>query len=207
MIPSLFSLRLSTLSVLLRFITCAMYVTPVWSKTSAQAARSVRVGIRTRRSFPRRSSVRRAPRRGRLSNARTLSKSAALGPWWCGCAPLLLCGAEDAGGTGWRVVTPPVAEDVMIGTCWPDGLSGFVSGAAAAARFARGMYGVYVVWSDVVGCFGGGGSGPVRTGGGGRLETGKAGEPGSVEGGGFGDIGGVDGFELVGVAPPGTTSG
>lgn len=72
---------------------------------------------------------------------------------------------EALAGTGCRVVTPPCEEDVMIGMCWPASDNGFgVTGALVAPRRARGTYGVYVVWSPVGGCRGGGRIGPARAG-------------------------------------------
>ena len=81
----------------------------------------------TRRSLPLRSSVRRAPNRGNVSNARTLSNRAALGPSsYRPGAPFIPTGSVLAGpGAGCRVVTPPCELDVMIGTGWPLAESGF----------------------------------------------------------------------------------
>lgn len=53
----------------------------------------------------------------------------------------------------------------MIGTCWPVGERGLTTAAAGVALPRRdfGTYGVYVVWTPtVVGCRGGGRTGPGR---------------------------------------------
>jgi hypothetical protein len=73
-------------------------------------------------------------------------------------------------------VTPPAALLANVGTTCPLGASGLPSDLAAAIRFARGTYGVYVVVAtgtgipatpaNAAGCCGGGGRGPVRIGGG-----------------------------------------
>lgn len=67
-------------------------------------------------------------------------------------------------GAGCRVVTPPALLLVISGTVGVGGAAGVPS----VLRLLRGTYGVYVVWGPVGGCRGGGGSGPTRTGGGGR---------------------------------------
>ena len=159
----------------------------------------------TRISLPLKSNVLSAPRRGNASNARTLSSSAALGPWPCGV------GDVNGGGTGCRAVTPPCADDVISGICCPLGDSGFAvpgfapAAAAAAARRARGMYGVYVVCGAAEGCRGGGRMGPGRGGG-----MGSSGEEGlrGVEGGERKDCG-EDGLVTVeaGPFPTGKRSG
>lgn len=56
---------------------------------------------------------------------------------------------------------------MIIGICCPDGDRGLTVGAA---RLDLGMYGVYVVCGCVDGCFGGGGRGPERVGGGSGLK-------------------------------------
>ena len=97
----------------------------------------------TRRSLPLRSSVRSAPNRGNVSNARTLSNNAALGPSsrrpGAPFTPTPSVLARP--GAGCRVVTPPCELDVMIGTGWPVAESGF-GGCVAPVRFDRGIYGV-----------------------------------------------------------------
>lgn len=132
-------------------------------------------------SLPLKSSVRSSPKRGNPSNSRIFALSAALGAW----ALSFGAGACKPPGAGWRIVTPPCADDVTIGTCFPFGLRG--SGArvaycncravavapveaAATARRARGIYGVYVVCKGAfAGCTGGGGIGPCRGGGSGSV--------------------------------------
>lgn len=75
-------------------------------------------------------------------------------------------------------MTPPWAEEVIIGICCPLGesglaLTGVAPTAAAAALRARGIYGVYVVCGPAAGCRGGGNMGPKRSGGaGGRIGEG-----------------------------------
>lgn len=102
----------------------------------------------------------------------------------------------------------------MIGMGWPVGDSGFGVGGGRPPRRARGTYGVYVVWSPVVGCRGGGRMGPARAG----ADIGGTGERG-VPGGESGrlsteDVGedvveevGVPAKEGVGDDVAGTTSG
>lgn len=85
----------------------------------------------TLRSFPLRSNVLNAPTRGKLSSARTLSKSAALGPASCrglAWSPLDRC-VLVTGLTGCLVVTPPCDEDVIIGIGCPLADHGLVLGA------------------------------------------------------------------------------
>ena len=100
------------------------------------AVKTQALKARTRMSFPLRSNVLNAPSLGNASNARTLSNSAALGPWpWC-CWGLGV-GEYGGGGTGCLAVIPPCAELVMIGICCPLGDSGLVlSGLAAAIAAA-----------------------------------------------------------------------
>lgn len=86
---------------------------------------------------------------------------------------------------------PPCADDVMIGTCWPDGdsgltVDGFGEGGGGTPRRARGMYGVYVVCGAAEGCRGGGRTGPDRGGG----EVGAASSGDSVPFGIVGVLGG-----------------
>ena len=140
---SLFSLRLSTLSVRFRFSTCARYVTPDL-ENPCQGAPNIHNARLTRRSLPLRSSVRSAPNRGNVSSARTLSNSAALGPSPPRAgAPFTPTPSVLGPGAGCRVVTPPCELDVMIGTGWPVAESGFGGCVAGtAARFDRGIYGV-----------------------------------------------------------------
>ena len=127
---SLFSLRFRTFKVRFRLSTCARNVMPL------------------RKSLPLRSSVRRAPRRGNESKARTLSNSAALGPEWAGIG---FC----------RAVIPPWLDEARMGTGWPEALSGFTWGDTAAPLFDLGTYGVYVVCIvEGGGCRGGGNMGP-----------------------------------------------
>jgi hypothetical protein len=98
-----------------------------------------------------------------------LSNKAALGPWSTGVDVVEDCLDTGSAGdpTACRVVTPPDAEDVNVGTGCPFGASGLPSDRAAAIRFARGTYGVYVVCGSAFGCCGGGRIGPARCGGGG----------------------------------------
>lgn len=104
---------------------------------------------------------------------------------------------------------------MIIGICCPVGDNGFgVAGGRPAPRRARGTYGVYVVWSPVGGCRGGGRIGPARAGadcGGAGLSGVAGGERGKLRreevGEEAADDMGVPVNDGVGEVSAGTTSG
>jgi hypothetical protein len=58
----------------------------------------------------------------------------------------------------------------MMGINWPVGERGLGTGDTGGPRRERGMYGVYVICGvTAAGCRGGGGTGPERPGGGGKM--------------------------------------
>lgn len=169
----------------------------------------------TRRSFPFKSNVLSAPRRGNVSNALTLSNNAALGP--ASCREWLSNALPGSSGFVCRVVTPPCDDDVIIGTGCPVADSGggvwcwcwwlwlwlwLLDVGGGAALRVRETYGVYVVRTFCVGCLGGGRTGPARA----EADCGYVGEVGEV-GRLMLDEEGEEAEEEGGERTAGTTSG